>query len=257
MNKYIKVITKAVSQQNNCYPRFYVIGGSDIYGFKSDVGSDIDIRGFHVSPKELFFNIDKVKEQVIINQDGLTQGFEQYPDIELVSYELRKFGILLSKMNFNILEWLFKGKVIMNGVPLQIDQLKENIEKFLPGNVPFHYLGMSKQNYRKYLDRSNSECYKPTAKKFLYVLRGLYAAKYISENNKIESDIVTLSDKNSLVMELIKIKKKHEKIELDNDIQKEARTLIIEMMNNIEKQEKPDTNTELNKVINKWMSELR
>jgi predicted nucleotidyltransferase len=258
----MKVINKAVAKDNNCLPKFYVIGGSHIYGFKSDVGGDIDVRGFHLAPAHDFFKVKRPKEQIIINQGKITHGYEDYADIEFVSYELRKFGKLLSVMNFNILEWLYKGKVIMNGEPLWIDTLKAEIPKFLPGDVPYHYQGMAMQNYKKYLN-PKGDSYKPTAKKFLYVLRGLLGAEYIQGTKTIESDINVLADtilseySKSVVERLIEIKKKRENKTVPIPLEQRARSLILSLNKTIMRYKKVGNNEELESFINNWMIKVR
>lgn len=187
------VIKKAVQKQYNCEPKFYAVSGSHIYGFPSKEGSDIDLRGFHLADGHGYMTLDEPKEQIIINQsENPTQGFEHVEEVELVSYELKKFGSLLYKTNFNVLEFLFYGKTVMNGDPLEIDSLRNLFHEHLPANVPYHYRGMAKQNYHKYLNREK-EAYAPTAKKFLYVIQGLLAAEYISTYAEIQPDITVVA----------------------------------------------------------------
>lgn len=249
-----KVIARAVQQDNGCDPKFYVIGGSDIYGFKSEKGSDTDVRGFHLAPNDQFFKISHPKEQIIINQDGLTSGYERFDEIELVSYELRKFGKLICKMNFNVIEWLFKGIVVADGIPMDIDLLRRVVKDALPGPVPYHYLGMAKQNYSKYLVEGKI-CYKPTAKKFLYVLRGLLAAKRASEG-EIEPDITKL-DGGKLIGELIKHKRIEENNTLPEELVKESRELILNLFEEIERFENTGQNKGMEKYVDNWMLNVR
>jgi len=252
--KILKMIAGTIRKQG-LEPKFYVVGGSDIYGFKSDQGSDIDVRGFHVAPSEDFFKLKKPQEQVIVNQDGITEGWENFDEIELVSYELRKFGTLVNKMNFNIIEWLFCGKQIVNSSPLQIDALKNEVLKQLPGCVPYHYLGMAKQNYYKFLNK-DKENYRPEAKKFLYVIRGLFAAKNVYENKTIISDITKLTD-SEIVKRLIVEKKRYEKVEIPEDLEKDARDLIFTLLEEIEKFEKTRPEDSFSEYLNEWMQAIR
>jgi len=260
MKREIKVITRAVAKEHKCEPRFYVIGGSDIYGFKSEAGSDIDVRGFHTAKSDGFFEVERVKEQIIINQDGLTEGYEKFSEIELVSYELRKFGKLITVMNFNILEWLYHGKVVMNGEPMLMDKLRDELKQFLPHTVPFHYMGMAKQNYHKFLNRENSECYRPTAKKFLYVIRGLLGAKYVAKYKDIQSDIRVLSkrvlDGNDIIDRLIEIKQKHENQRVPTEVENKGRDLILELMD-MKLKKIPTKDKKLINFVNDWMKEVR
>ncbi len=255
INKIKKMIVNAVQKGEHCQPKFYVVGGSDIYGFKSEKNSDIDIRGFHIAPSERFLELRTPKEQIIINQGCITQGYEGFEGMELVSYELRKFGQMILKMNFNILEWLYHGKPIMNGIPLDIDFLRKGIKTELPGDVPYHYLGMSRQNYAKFLD-SYKENYRPTAKKYLYVLRGLLAAIYTMETGCIEPDIRKLTD-HHIVKDLIKVKLSTEDAQCDALLQEKAKTLILALFDDVEKSERKAPSPEFEGYINRWMNGIR
>jgi len=254
MKKILRMIDLAIRKQG-LKPIFYVIGGSDIYGFKSNNGSDTDVRGFHIAPNERFYKISPPKEQIIVNQGNTTQGFESFEDIELVSYELRKFGKLLYKMNFNILEWLFCGKHLINGIPLQIDVLKREILKQLPSCVPYHYLGMAKQNYYKFLN-NNKASYRPEAKKFLYVLRGLLAGKNVYNNKTIESDITKLSN-HQIIKDLIKEKRKHEKQSLPDYLEARAREAIFVLFEEVANYTKKPPSTNFRDYIDSWMMKVR
>lgn len=255
------IIEKAVQKKHNSKPRFYVVGGSHIYGFPSDEGGDIDVRGFHTTDWKKYATLNPPEEQIMVNQGGVTEGFESHPEVDLVSYELRKFGYLLSKMNFNVLEWFSNGKIVMNGVPLSIDSLKEIIGEELPGEVAHHYRGMAKSNYKKFLDK-NRESYKPTAKKFLYVIRGLLGAEYVSKEEEIEADINNLAsellDKSGIktVKRLIEVKNEDENIEAPDELKERGHDLIKDLFDELEI--KVDGSRErLKKKIDNWMLNLR
>lgn len=157
-----------------------------------DEGGDVDIRGFHVADAKEFTDLETPEEQIQVNQGTVTEGFEFCEGYELVSYELRKFGKLLWKTNFNVLEWIYCGHVLVNGPALLMDQLRDMMSRHLPADVPEHYIAMAEQNYHKHL-RGGKESYRPTAKKHLYVLRGLLAAIYTGATGKIEADIRKLA----------------------------------------------------------------
>ena len=99
-------------------PRFYAITGSHIYGFES-AESDIDVRGLHVVPPAEYAYLNTPANEVTINMDGTTDGFEEYAEVDLRSYELKQFGVLLAKANYNVLELVFGAPTVMNGMPLR------------------------------------------------------------------------------------------------------------------------------------------
>ena len=146
-DKIREFIEKAVAQKGTeHHPRFYAVTGSHIYGFES-ADSDIDIRGIHVAPAQEYAYLQTPAEEVTVNMDGTTEGFEEYAEVDLRSYELKKFGSLLAKANYNVIELVFEAPTVMNGMPLEMDALQDLVRDFLPMNVPHAYLGMAKSNY--------------------------------------------------------------------------------------------------------------
>ncbi|MFB6178603.1 MAG: DNA polymerase beta superfamily protein [Halorientalis sp.] len=186
-------IEAAVAQKGTQHrPRFYAITGSHIYDFES-ADSDIDVRGLNVVPPEEYAYLETPAEEVTVNMDGTTEGFEEYAEVDLRSCELRKFGSLLAKANYNVIELVFEAPTVMNGMPLEMDALQALIREHLPMNVPHAYLGMAKSNYYKHLDPEKSEGYEPKAKKFLYVYRGLLGAQYVINHEDIEANVHELA----------------------------------------------------------------
>lgn len=189
-----EVIEDAVgSADGRADPRFYAVTGSHVYGFADDA-SDVDVRGFHVAPAEAYATLDGPTEEVTVNMDGLTEGFEDVPEMDLRSYELKTFGRHVHGANYNAVELVLAAPVVMNGVPLEIDALRTLVREHLPLNVPHSYLGMAKSNYYKHLDPGNPDSYDPRPKKVLYVLRGLLAAQYVQDTGDVEADVTALAE---------------------------------------------------------------
>lgn len=251
---------KAVRRQgkHRCVPRFHAVTGSHIYGFPSEDG-DVDVRGFHTAPLETHSYLERPKEQIEVNQGGVTEGFEDHSEIDLVSYELRKFGYLVYKANFNVLEVLFCGDSVNNGVPLETEALRDLVENHLPLDVPKTYFGMAKSNYKKFLNRDGDR-YRPEAKKFLYVLRGLYAAQYVQEQRTIESNVRKLSKAvegdTDFVDDLIHVKIEAEEVTVDRDLADRSHSRIHRLFNEAEAPEAVDK-TEYRKEIDQWMKKIR
>lgn len=243
----------------HCVPSFYAVTGSHIYGFPSEEGGDIDVRGFHLAEGERYALLDTPREQFIANQEDTTEGFERYEDIDIVSYELRKFTRLVFKSNFNILEVLFSPLPVVNGVPLEIERLKGLITEHLPLDVPRTYLGMARNNYRKFLDE-NRENYRPEAKKYLYVLRGLMAARYVEEEHDIEPDITVLAsalgENEELVDQLIALKRENESREVPRDLAAEANEEIRSLFNSTPAPGDVDK-SEFRRELDDWMLKVR
>ena len=241
-------------------PRFYAITGSHIYGFES-AESDIDVRGLHVVPPAEYAYLNTPANEVTINMDGTTEGFEEYAEVDLRSYELKQFGVLLAKANYNVLELVFGAPTVMNGIPLEIEALRELVRDFLPMNVPHAYLGMAKSNYYKHLDPEKAEGYDPHPKKFLYVYRGLLGAQYVLEHEDIEADIHRLAETveggdPDLVDALVEHKRESHESTIPDNLEERTREAIATQFNALEDLPKPDKSGYRNAIDN-WMRKVR
>lgn len=254
-------IEDAVAQKGTQHhPRFYAVTGSHIYGFES-ADSDIDVRGFHVAPAEEYAYLRTPADEVTVNMDGTTEGFEQYAEVDLRSYELRKFGSLLAKANYNVVELVFEAPTVMNGVPLEMDALQGLIRDHLPMNVPHAYLGMAKSNYYKHLDPEKTEGYDPKPKKFLYVYRGLLGAQYVLEHEDIEADVHTLAEavdggNPALVEDLVAHKREADEPFVPDTLEERAREAIVEQFNALDTLPDPDKSG-YRDALDDWMRKVR
>lgn len=255
------VIDRTVRPNDDAKPSFYAVTGSYIYGFSSEEGSDVDVHGFHIVDSDRYLELGGPQEQFIVNQDGVTDGFEAYADIDLVSYELKKFTSLLYSGNFNVMEVVFDGDKVMNGVPLEMQSLRALIEDELPLDVPKTYFGMAKSNYWKFLNPDSGK-YQPRAKKYLYVIRGLVASEYVQQEETITADVTELvqwygdDDLRDLVDELIAEKRTHETTNVSNELASEADDWITRLFNESEPPE--DVNKdEYRERLNEWMLKVR
>lgn len=254
-------IEAAVAQKGTQHrPRFYAITGSHIYGFDSP-DSDIDVRGIHVTPAEEYAYLQTPAAEVTINMDGTTEGFEEYSEVDLRSYKLRKFAGLLEKANYNVIELVFEAPTVMNGMPLEMDALQDLIREFLPMNVPHAYLGMAKSNYYKHLDPEKTEGYDPRPKKFLYVYRGLLGAQYVLTNEDIEADVHRLAEAvdggdPDLVTELVEHKRNGDKATVPAELEERARTAITTQFNALDSLPEPDKSG-YREAIDDWMRKVR
>ena len=259
--KIREFIEAAVAQKGTeRRPRFYAITGSHIYGFES-AESDIDVRGLHVVPPEKYAYLDTPASEVTVNMDGTTEGFEEYAEIDLRSYELKQFGTLLEKANYNVLELVFEAPTVMNGMPLEIDALQDLLREFLPMNVPHAYFGMAKSNYYKHLDPEKTEGYDPRPKKFLYVYRGLLAAQYVLDHEDIEADVHRLASTvdggdPDLVEALVECKRNDDEATVPPDLEDRARTAITSQFNALDDLPDPDKSG-YREAIDDWMRKVR
>lgn len=203
-------------------PGFAAVSGSHSYGW-SDEGSDVDLRGFHVADGHRYALLDRPDEQVTATFASRT---ESSADVDFVSYELRKFGVLLADRNFNALETLFDGIVVVDEHPEKLDDLRNVITGHLPMDVPVRYAGMAK---------SNRDAATPggSVKRCLYAVRGLLAAHHVAETGRIESDVWVLSDSvlgdTDLVDDLIAAKRAKREATLDEPLASRAARVLDEL----------------------------
>lgn len=241
-------------------PIYYAVSGSHLYGFPSDDG-DVDVRGFHLVDGAEYLKLREPREQFVVNQDGTTEGFEAYAHVDLVSYELKKFAQLLYTANYNVMEVVFCGDEVTNEAPLELRSLRALVRDELPLNVPETYHGMSKSNYKKFLD-PDSRRYEPTAKRFLYVLRGLLASEYTRREADIEANVRTLAawwgddELSALIDELIQSKLSAESVRTNGELVVEADEWITTLFDEVE----PSTSVGRSRYeerLNDWMLEVR
>ena len=253
-----EVIDRVVRSDPDAEPVFYGVSGSHLYGFPSPDG-DVDVRGFHVVDAERYAMLDRPDEQLVVNQDGLTEGFEAYEEIDLVSYELRKSGMLLYQANFNVLELVFETDRVMNGVPLEIEALQALVESHLPMDVPRSYFGMARNNYRKYLN-PDRDSYSPTAKKYLYVLRGLLGAQHVLDEETIRADVFELAKhglgSTELIEDLVAVKLEGETATVDPELAERAEATIVDLFTELDPPETVEK-TEYRDDLDDWMRKVR
>lgn len=170
-------------------PLFYAVTGSRIYGF-ADGDSDIDVRGVHVVDADEYLRLDPPAERYALDPADAPGGGV---GVDLVSYELRKFGSLLADGNFNAVETVLAGGPVANESPGTIDSLRTLLGDALPLDVPRRYYGMATSNYRAFPD-PDAGADPPSAKASLYAIRGLLAAVYTAREAAIEADVTVLTD---------------------------------------------------------------
>lgn len=164
------------------------------------------------------------------------------------------------KTNFNFLEAIFFGKIVMNKDPEAVQEIRSVLNENLPADIHYHYRGMAKQNYHTSL-RPEKDTYDPSPKKYLYVLRGLLAAEYVQEHEQLEPDIKKLSgkllesEKQDIIADLVAAKRERLK-KPSEELQEKAEDLIQGYLKKEEKEAEKDRE-KLRSQIDSWMMDLR
>ena len=212
-------------------PVFYATGGSYLHGIP-DAHSDIDVRGFHCADGKRYMLFDTPDPQVRVTLEPPAAGTE----IELVSHELRHFGHQLLSYQFNVVEPLLTGTVILAETPHEISALRSVVSGALPGSLPNRYRGMSQSVYRQYIAPDAPDRENATAKHFLHSLRGSLSAQYVLENGAIEPDLMRLArsllerDEFLTVEQLIQAKRHRSQRPMDTDTRKQNTVLIRRLL---------------------------
>lgn len=154
---------------------FAVESGSRAWGFESK-DSDYDIRCVHIKTNpDDYLSMNDVESQITIIDEN----------IDIVSWDIRKFFKLMIKSNPSISEWLRSDIVYINKSKdnMQFIQRFRGIfdEACSLTKLQEHYISMAKQNYHKYINKNNQI----ELKKYVYVLRALGCYQYISNTGII------------------------------------------------------------------------
>lgn len=142
-----------------------VESGSRAWGFASP-DSDYDVRFIYVRRTEEYLKLKPVRDVIEWKLDET---------LDINGWDLKKALQLLYGSNPTIFEWCASPVVYLEREEFSI------FRKLLPQYFSvkkslFHYWHMAESNYRKYLKEDMVR-----VKKYLYVLRPLLAAKWVSE----------------------------------------------------------------------------
>ena len=167
----LKVIQERLSQIEQRFDVDIILAvesGSRAWGFASP-DSDWDVRFLYVHRKEWYFKVHP-------GRDVIETGIEQHPlgELDINGWELRKSLQLLHKSNPALMEWL-QSPLIYRRDQDVMNQYQTHADIFFKPQACFqHYVSMAITNYRQYLQRDSVRL-----KKYLYVLRPLFACQWI------------------------------------------------------------------------------
>jgi len=167
-NKILSKISQ-IEKEHNVRIIWAIESGSRAWGFESE-DSDYDIRCMHMGKKRDYLGLFQPLSQI-----NLSEG-----ELDIESWDIRKFSELTLKSNPQIAEWL-RSPIIYRD-----SEIRKNFKKLFDNGCSLaylrdHYLRMAKQNYHKYMGIGLSH----SCKKYLYVLRAIACAEYIKKENKL------------------------------------------------------------------------
>src|SRR3989344_1645459 len=199
MMKKEKIIVelRKLEKEHNIKIILAVESGSREWGFASE-DSDYDVRCVHVSKSTKYLDLSPPDEQI----EKMTW------EIDIVSWDIRKFLRLFIKSNPSVSEWLCSETIYRdcssdsNLSQHKLRILFQSLCNFT--SLQKHYISLARQNYSKYIDKAT----KVQLKKYVYILRGLGCVEYI----KKEKTLPPLDWKKSSKYLPINIRKKFESL---------------------------------------------
>ena len=154
MESRILNLIRKVEKKHNIKILWAIESGSRAWGFASK-DSDYDIRCLHIGKLDNYLGLDIPPQQINIVKDNL----------DLESWDIRKFTELSLKSNPQIAEWL-RSPIIYKG-----SKIRGQFRKYFDAGCSLkflkqHYIRMAKQNYYKYIKVGESH----SCKIYLYIL---------------------------------------------------------------------------------------
>lgn len=140
--------------------------GSRAWGFASP-DSDYDVRFLYVRPEQWYLSYDVERRRDVI----------EYPildEIDCGGWDLRKALYLFTRTNGALFEWLNSPVTYIESGTTAESLRQFAPEVFNPVALCYHYSHMARSNAREYLFRD-----KVRLKKYFYVMRPLFAIRYI------------------------------------------------------------------------------
>lgn len=149
---------------------YAVESGSRAWGFAS-TNSDWDVRFIYVQEPDWYLDLRERK-------DNIEQMFPN--DIDVAGWDLQKALRLFRKSNPPLLEWLRSPIVYIDKQSFSDDLRIAAEQYFNPKSCLYHYFHMAYGNWQAYFKDALVRL-----KKYLYVLRPLFACHWIMQHNTI------------------------------------------------------------------------
>ncbi len=167
--KEITKLIKEAEKKHKVKILWAIESGSRAWGFASK-DSDYDIRCMHIGRLDNYLGLSPPPQQINIVKDNL----------DLESWDIKKFAELTLKSNPQIAEWLRSPIIYIDS------SIRKKFKGYFDEGCSLeflrqHYLRMAKQNYHKYMGVGMSH----SSKKYLYVLRGIACALFIEKEKKL------------------------------------------------------------------------
>ncbi len=209
MESVIKEKLREIEEKENVKILYCIESGSRAWGFASP-DSDYDVRFIYVRPKEYYLKLEKTSDVIEWQLDDV---------LDINGWDLQKMLRLIHGSNPTVFEW--RNSPIIYHKSDKWASIAEVIDLcFQPKAALHHYLSMAKKNYA-----ANFKSDEVRYKKYFYVLRPLFACKWILEKNEptpmLFSDLLTLTIPEDIrlhIDNLLKIKMTNDESKTGNRI---------------------------------------
>lgn len=189
LNRLIKKTLRDIEFEHGIYILFAVESGSRMYGLTSP-DSDFDLRFVYVHRNPMRYHdlFNKPREEIEKMTSITAKSKDERvgrAELDIVGWELGKFLRLLVNNNCHTVEWMYSPMVYYdytytnNTTFMQQQDLQYVLKEFSLNGLFKHYNSLAKGNYHKYV-KNNDEV---IVKKVMYVLRGIFMAYWITEND--------------------------------------------------------------------------
>lgn len=171
-SKIIKEINQKldeIEKKENIKILLAVESGSRAWGFASP-DSDYDVRFIYVRDNKDYLRINEIRDVIEWQLDDT---------LDINGWDIKKTLILLKKSNPTIFEW-WNSPIIYRKNENFLDFSKYLESYFSSKKLLFHYLNMARGTYKENFKGSEVKL-----KKYFYVLRPIFAAKWIINKNSI------------------------------------------------------------------------
>lgn len=249
----ISSITSAIEHLENessIRVLFACESGSRAWGFASP-DSDYDVRFIYVRPQNCYLSIEEGRDVV----EAMLPG-----DLDFAGWDLRKALGLLRKSNPSLLEWIHSPIRYRCEEPF-FSELKALADRWMdPERLFHHYRSMAETNWR-----TNLQGDLINLKKYLYVLRPVFACSWVREHQSVPpvqfSELVSASNMPSEVRHALDdlLERKQRASEMDSAPPIPALHAFLEAelvrLKTVELDRKPEQDVEeLNVFFRKWIA---
>lgn len=251
-----QIHNQLADQEKELLPCFYAVTGSRQYG-TNGASSDIDIKGFHCADGSRYMVFETPKSQFNFE----TSNSKINRSIEITSYELKKFGEMLIKSDFSIIELISSDMEVYTRDRSLLQGIEEILAETWPAELPVRYLGMADSIYTREIEETT-----PTEavdlKPYVYSLRGCLAAEYVQTHDELEPRLQPLANQLLDREQYTQMKRFIDAVRNDNfpdsDVLKMVESVIADKLDTIEApQFDDDQRIKFKQKIAEWMLAVR